>query len=572
MNTPIKIFTVSEMVAAEKAADAAGVTYHQMMETAGRCVAEAINGRFPITEMNVLVLVGPGNNGGDGLVAGRYLAQAGANVAFYLSKPRDPATDANYAQIQEMGLFAVDASFDQRFRVLRTRLNITDLVIDALLGTGVSRPIGGKLAQLMRQLQAGIVERQTTLAATNRPRLTSIAQVAATTPNPLPVVAVDCPSGLNCDTGALDSLAIPAQLTVTFAGPKRGHFRFPGAAACGELVVADIDIAPKLPPVQAVSVSLTTAVLAHHLLPARPAAGHKGTFGKALIVAGSSHYWGAPVLAARAAYRVGAGLVALAVPDAIRPTVAAQLPEATYPPTHETDQFGAVGAEQLLKTAVSAQSLLIGPGMGMTLDFMETLLQNGRSLPPLIIDADGLNTLAQWPDWPQRLPPHTILTPHPGEMARLTDIPLAELKTVDRVALAQEKAADWGHILILKGAYTVVATPDGQATINPFANPILGAAGSGVVLAGCLAGLLAQGVGGRETAVLGTYLHAAAGQLAAQSLGNAGLLAGEIADHLPQIRRQLLTAPPSPGLFHSSVRHDLSGGGAAGYPDFPGNS
>lgn len=537
----IKIFTVAEMVAAEKAADAGGWSYDQMMETAGKRVTEAIISRYPVQESSILVLVGPGNNGGDGLVAGRYLAQAGADVAFYLFKPRDPAQDANFAKIQEMGCMVVEAALDQRYRVLRTRLKITDIVIDALLGTGVTRSIEGELAQLLKQVQAGLNERADFLAQQYDTGLTSIAHIPDTFPvKAKPVVAaVDCPSGLNCDTGALDLLAIPADLTVTFAGPKRGHFRFPGAAACGELVVADIGIHPDLPEVVEVPVELMTAVAAKKWLPNRPQDGHKGSFGWALIAAGSADYWGAPLLAAKGAYRVGAGLVALAVPEHIRPTIATQMPEATYPALSEKNKLGVESARLLLKQMARFKSLLIGPGLGNAAEFMEVLFKaNGPAhpLPPLVVDADGLNLLARMSDWPRRLPPQTILTPHPGEMARLVGAELGD----DRVALARQKAQEWGHVVVLKGAYTVVAGPDGRCHIIPFANPLLGAAGSGDVLAGIMAGLLAQGVGVYETAVLGAYLHGAAGELARGEIGDAGLLSGELADWLPDVRQALL--------------------------------
>ncbi len=534
----IKIFSVAQMVAAEKASDAAGNSYDQMMETAGRSVAEAIIQRYPVEGQNILVLVGPGNNGGDGLVAGRYLAQAGADVAFYLYKPRDPKQDHNFAQIQEMGLFVVEAGFDQRYRVLRTRLNITDLVIDALLGTGVTRPIGGQLAELMKQVKTAFVGRGAR-EQVSRGTLTSPAHPF--TPSPLhphspaiPIVAVDCPSGLNCNTGALDELALPAELTVTFAGPKRGHFMFPGAAACGELVVADIAISTDLPEVAAVSVELVTAVYTQSHLPHRPKDGHKGTFGTALIAAGSGHYWGAPMLAGRAAYRVGAGLVALAVPEKIRATVAGNLPEATYPPVADDDVFSATSLLFLQET-VLAKAMLVGPGLDDAREFMTALLAE-EDLPPLVVDADGLNLLAQLPDWAAQLPPRTILTPHPGEMARLMGISLAELKQRDRVALAQEQSAQWGHVVLLKGAYTVVAEPNGRTHILPFANPVLGTAGSGDVLSGVIVGLLAQGMEPYEAAVIGAYLHAAAAELYP---GSTGLLAGELADLLPEVIRRL---------------------------------
>lgn len=534
----MKVFTVAEMVAAEKTADAQGNSYANMMETAGRLLAEAIQARYAFAGANILVLVGPGNNGGDGLVAGRYLAEAGADVAFYLFKARDPQTDDNFARIQQMGLFHVTAEFDQRFRVLRTRLNITDIVIDALLGTGVSRPIKGDLAQLLKQAKAGIEERR---AIGAEPKAwQSLSSPPSSLAARLVTVAVDCPSGLNCDTGELDPLALPAQLTVTFAGPKRGHFIFPGAAACGELVVADIGITEEM--VQAVTLEVMTAVRAQALLPPRSHDGHKGTFGTVLIAAGSEHYWGAPVLAARAAYRVGAGLVALAVPEKIRPVMATQLPEATYPPVPDVAQFGEASARFLRENMASAQAMLVGPGIDKVPDFLRALLQIEKedrathSLPPLVIDADGLNLLAQISDWHKHLPANSILTPHPGEMARLMGITLAELKTRDRVAMAQEKAQEWGQVVLLKGAYTVVAAPDGRCTLLPFANPVLGTAGSGDVLAGLIVGLLGQGLKAEAAAVLGGYLHGAAGELYGKQ---SGLLASEIADYVPKVMQRL---------------------------------
>lgn len=539
----IKIFTVAEMVAAERAADASGVSYDEMMETAGRRVAEAIIARKDVSGANVLVLVGPGNNGGDGLVAGRYLAEAGADVAFYLYKSRDPAADINFQLVQEMGLFFVEAQNDQRYRILRTRLQITDILVDALLGTGVTRPIAGNLADLMKEVKSLVVLRRSKAAEADP--LTSIAELPPGSGEPDSgaepwVVAVDCPSGLNCDSGALDQLAFAADLTVTFAGPKRGHFRFPGAGACGELVVADINIKDTLPEVAGVALTLVTPALARSLLPERPAHGHKGTFGTVLVAAGSEHYWGAPLLSGRGAYRAGAGLVALAVPEVIRATVAGQLPEATYPPVSASLTLDAQSAEFLLSGAQQYQSLVVGPGLGSADSFIDYLLTGNRVLPPMIIDADGLNILSRKEGWAADLPPNTILTPHPGEMARLLNTPPAELKEMDRVALAGQAAKEWGHVVLLKGAYSIVAAPDGRLTLLPFANPLLAVGGSGDVLAGVIAAYLAQGLEPYEAAVLGGYIHGGAAELAAQTFGDAGLLAGEIADWVPKLRKYLL--------------------------------
>jgi NAD(P)H-hydrate epimerase len=234
--------------------------------------------------------------------------------------------------------------------------------------------------------------------------------------------------------------------------------------------------------------------------------------------------------------------VALAVPEVIRATAAGQMPEATYPPVSDAGIFGAKSARLLVEQAATAKGLLIGPGIGPATDFVRTLLGSDKdmSLPPMVVDADGLNVLAQMSNWWQLLPARTILTPHPGEMARLMGLPLAEVKKVDRVELARDRARAWGHVVLLKGAYTVVADPDGYCTILPFANPLLAVGGSGDVLSGIIVGLLAQGLKPYGAAVLGGYIHGAAGELAAETFGDAGMLAGELAERIPQVRRRLL--------------------------------
>ncbi|MCA9901215.1 MAG: NAD(P)H-hydrate dehydratase [Ardenticatenaceae bacterium] len=550
----MKLFTVSQMIAAEKTADSHGNSYAQMMETAGRSLAEAVIARWPVQGASVLVLVGPGNNGGDGLVAGRYLAEAGADVAFYLFKPRDPATDENYVKIQQLGLFTIEAEFDQRFRVLRTRLRLTDILIDALLGTGVTRPITGDLAKLLQQTAVGLEERRAELVAAARSALTNLTDFSdkvtrwqgdkvtsqdhvtlspghLVTPSPL-TVAVDCPSGLNCDTGALDPLALPADLTVTFAGPKRGHFIFPGATAVGELVVADIGITEEM--VADVPIEVATLDLARSLLPTRPKDGHKGTFGKLLIAAGCEKYRGAPLLAARGAFRAGAGLVTLAVPNALRLGISIALPEATYAEIEEeVGWLTAVSAHHIRQIASRYTALLIGPGLGDADDFITTLLPTDGPPPnvPMVLDADALNCLSRLENWWERLPPRCILTPHPAEMARLMGISLAELLAMDRIETALAQAQKWNQVVLLKGAYTVVAAPNGRATLLPFANPVLAVGGSGDVLSGVIATLLAQGLPPYNAARLGGMLHALAGELCER---DQGVLAAEIADFIPK--------------------------------------
>lgn len=509
-----KIVTVAEMKALDAAADRAGVTFAQLMENAGRAVAEAVLARLgdDLEPHRLVVLCGKGNNGGDGLVAAHYLSNAGARVAVYLAQAPDES-DFKIKRLREKSVFVADAGNDQRWRVLRNLLGGATVVIDAVFGTGVRFPLAGPSADVLRQ--AGLALREREL-------------------RPL-VVAVDCPSGLDCDTGALDPLTLPADLTVTFAAAKRGHFAFPGAEARGELLIADIGIPPDLPEWKGISVELATPATVRALLPKRPRDAHKGTFGRALIVAGSVKYTGAAYLAGAAAYRLGAGLVTVALPQTIYPIVAAQLPEATWIVLPEERGFIAGPAADRLQTELSSYTaMLFGCGFGMekaTGDFVRRLLERGN-LPPLVVDADGLRLLAQLPDWPRALPASNVLTPHLGEMAALTGLDKGVVQS-DRIGQAQRFAAEWGHVVVLKGAFTVVAAPDGRASVQPFATPALARAGTGDVLAGAIAGLRAQGLPAYEAAVAGAYLHGRAGELAAAEMGTtASVLAGDVLEQL----------------------------------------
>lgn len=521
-----KLLTLSEIQALERAADAAGVSYTQLMENAGRAVAEVVLARLgnDLDAHKIVVLCGKGNNGGDGLVAAHYLSNAGARVTVYYTQLPDE-TDVKIKRLREKSVFLVNAAQDsaanhQRWRALNNLLNSATVVIDAVFGTGARWPLGGPGAELLKE--AGSI-------------------ITACSPRPF-VVAVDCPSGLNCDTGALDAVALPADLTVTFAAAKRGHFAFPGADALGELLIVDIGIPPKL--LTQYQAELAEESVVRSLLPPRPRNAHKGTFGKALIIAGSFNYTGAAYLAGAGAYRVGAGLVTLSVPDEIHPIVAGQLPEATW-----------LARDEVLAAVPNYTTCLIGPGLGTSREAAELLQKllkgthptkmgfGGRSserkrstasLPPLVVDADALRLLAALPNWPQSLPPYSILTPHPGEMAALTGMDKTELQT-DRVDTALKYAQLWHQVLVLKGAFTVIAAPDGRVTVLPFATAALARAGTGDVLAGMIVGLLAQGLAPYSAAIAAAYLHARAGELAAQTHGQtASVLASDVVEMLPQ--------------------------------------
>jgi hydroxyethylthiazole kinase-like uncharacterized protein yjeF len=545
----MKVVTVDEMRRIEAASDAAGHSYAAMMEQAGCGTAEAIAARREVRGRRILILVGPGNNGGDGLVAARHLAKAGAHVACYLLKPRDPAADQNLHLVEEQGISIVFAEGDKRWDKLQRLVQQANIVIDALLGTGAHLPLRGQLVEIL-----GLAKQS--LAARAHLPSSSLRTLINTSPSSFPerpfVVAVDGPTGLDYDSGALDEAAIPADLTVTFAYPKIGHFRFPGAGALGELVVVDIGTDPAL--ADDVTLEAVTSEMVHGWLPPRPPDAHKGTFGRALIVAGSVNYTGAAYLAGAAATRAGAGLVTLALPAAIHDPIAARLAEATYlllP--HEMGVIAAGAAQVLAEHLVSYDALLLGPGLGQereTQSFVEALL-DGRGkrghlgfgsrvednkspqLPPLVMDADGLNILAKLTDWPKRLPPGTILTPHPGEMARLMGCAASDVQA-DRVTAARSQAAAWEQIVVLKGAYTVVASPDGRTIVEPFANPGLATAGTGDVLAGTIVALRAQGLEAFESAAVGAYLHGLAGEMAREEKGTAGMVAGDVLAYLPR--------------------------------------
>ncbi|HQE93612.1 MAG TPA: NAD(P)H-hydrate dehydratase [Anaerolineae bacterium] len=550
----MRILSLSEMRALESTADMAGQSYARMMELAGRGVALAVLHQMAVKERRILVLVGPGNNGGDGLVAARILQEAGANVTAYLTSPRDPEQDAVLRQAQTSGVASVTAQEDAPYDTLRRLTAQACVIIDSLLGIGAAPPLRGVVASVLQNVKAALA--QTAV----EPLLSLNRAPKSTSPHPL-IVAVDGPSGLDFETGAIDPLALKAHVTVTFGAPKWGHFRFPGAAYVGELLVADIGI-PKGIEFPGAGPEVATPLQMQQWLPARPLDAHKGTFGKALIAAGSVNYTGAAVLAAAAAVRAGVGLVTLAVPNVLHPAIVPAVPEATYLLLPHTLGVVDMHAAAILMEKMSSYSaLLIGPGLSHTPEttaFVRKLLgldagkrktgfapsvtqpdeERAPSLPPLIVDADGLNILSEIPDWPRLLPPNTILTPHPGEMARLTQKTTAEVQS-DRLRVAQESAAAWGHIVVLKGAFTIIAAPEGKAMLLPFANPALGSAGTGDVLAGTVTALRAQGLDAFQAAVVGAYLHGLAGEIVRERLGAAGLAASDVVHALPEAIRRI---------------------------------
>lgn len=504
------LFSVAEMRHAEAEANARGLSYAQMMQNAGRraaafIVEELLKGMF---DPHVVVLVGPGNNGGDGLVCATALVSHAWSVSAALLRARDAANDPVYAEAMRMGVRCFVVEGETGFERLREVVSRADVIVDALLGTGASRPLEGVLRQIL-------------------------AVVASARQPSARVVALDGVTGMNHDTGALDPAALPADYTLSFHALKRGHVCFPAAGACGRRFVVEIDIEqPRDWRIFSVGRDWVKARLPHRALDA-----NKGTFGRVLVVGGSEAFVGAPVLAARAAYRVGAGIVTLAVPQSVKLSAAVLCPEATFVPLPEalsSHDPRALPHMQLWLAQQSKSVVVLGPGFGASeaaQAFLDAFTSKwlGVAAKGVVCDADALNWLATQPNWSQRLPPNSVLTPHPGEMARLMRCAVEEVQA-DRIGNAQRAAQAWSHVVVLKGAHTVIAAPDGRVAVLPFANPALAVAGTGDVLAGAIGGLMAQGLPPFEAAVCGGFVHA----LAAEGSGGVGLLASELADRLPK--------------------------------------
>ena len=543
----MKLVTVAQMREIEKEADANGLSYDDMMENAGRELAYVI-ADLPFfneeEEVEILGLVGPGNNGGDALVALTHLAADGWTARAYLVK-RKIKDDELIEQFVEMGGELIEAARDKEYESLNSFLETAHVLVDGVLGTGIQLPLKEDIAELLSTVNLALEEMA----------------------EPPFVVAVDCPSGVDCASGEAADETIPADLTVTMGAVKDGLLKFPAYDLMGDLMVADIGVTDEIKSWGSVRRHVAQEDKIADSLPLRPTDAHKGTFGTAMIAAGSINYTGAALLSGKAAYRIGAGLVTMAVPALLHSTLAGHFPEATWillP--HEMGVISASAAEVLTKNLDRATALLIGPGFGMedtTREFIENLLagksasrkssvhigfvhgegegkaKESEKLPPIVLDADGLKLLAKIVDWHTKLPAPAVLTPHPGEMSVLTGLTIDEIQA-DREGVAARYAKEWGHVVVLKGAFTVIAAPDGRTTVIPFATSALARAGTGDVLAGLIVGLRAQGVEAYESAVAGAWIHARAGLEAAEALGGtASVLAGDVLDAIPDVLAEL---------------------------------
>ncbi len=510
-NSAIPILTVAQIRALEASADARGITYSEMMKRAGAALAKRILRHILDHENDeILFLIGPGNNGGDGLVAACALLEGGIQRVYaHLLQARD---DPLMLAAIDAGLTHQIAETDEGFAWLKQQTQSAKVIVDALFGIGLRPPLRDDPASLLRALRSVLQP------VSDNPSEIISAIPSSGTSRPH-IIAVDCPSGLAADSGEMDPAALPANETLTFIAPKPGLFA--AEDSIGSLTIAPLGIPLEWVQEPTSPWQLAHPVYARSLLPKRSNFSHKGSNGRVLIAAGSARYIGAVALAASSAYRSGAGSVQIASPACVRKQLASRLLEATWLSLTAKNSLGPAEAGMIAEAAQDSDALLVGPGLGLakeTADFLITLV--GAELPPLILDADALTLLSRMKDWPNRLPPHTILTPHPREFSRLCGRSVIEIQG-NRWEIANECAERWGVTLLLKGAYTVIAAPAEPLTVLPFCLDALATAGSGDVLSGIIAAMLAGGNQATPAAIVSAYLHALAGKIAQNSLGSA---------------------------------------------------
>lgn len=509
----IAILDSRQMRSADEAAIRAGTPSLALMERAAEGVAAAIRERGGGWR-SIVVVCGPGNNGGDGLAAARLLSEGFAVRLFTLADPETYRGDAeaNARRAREAGIAPDSLSRAGGLDRLMRALDESDAVVDALFGTGLDRPLSG----------------------------TALAAVEAINRAGRPVASADVPSGLSSDTGELFGEAVRADVTVAFGAPKVCHAFAPARRSCGKIVVHDIGIPRSLLEPAGHRLYLATAAGIRGVLPRRPPGAHKGDFGRVAIVAGSRGRTGAAILAARGALRGGAGLVTVFCPSSLEPIIVAALAEAMTRGLSERDgALGSAAGTELVEGLADFDAAVVGPGLGTapeTVVAVEEIVS--RAEVPMVLDADGLNAFAGRARALSAGKGKIVATPHPGEAGRLLGCTASEIQA-KRLESARELARQTSTCVLLKGEGSLTAEPDGRVVVNSSGTPLLATAGSGDVLSGLIGSLLAAGLAAPDAAAAGAWLHGTAGERLEGALGDAGLLAHEVADALPMVRRRL---------------------------------
>lgn len=487
-----------------------GIPEMVLMENAGKAVVDFLKETFTdLQQKAVTVVAGAGNNGGDALVVARYLYQMGIPVKVFIYAERElsPSTKQNYEILSRLPVKIYWLDSENSMHLLKVTVNYSDIFIDGLLGTGVNRDVSGQAEQII-----DIANRRSCVK-----------------------VAIDVPSGLNSDTGEIWGRCLKADYTVALAQPKRGHMLNKGIKYCGQVVVKEIGIPNEIYEKLNLNCQIIDETYLKFCKEPRNRSSHKGSFGHLLAVGGSMGMSGAVTLTAQAALRSGVGLVSCAVPEAVQLHVAVNVPEAMVQPLPGGSQLSMAAIEPLQEILRGKKAVVAGPGMGTgeaISAVIREILHNDRC--PVVIDADGLNHADEWLDKAGEVQMPVILTPHPGEMARLTGLETGYIQN-NRLAVAQEFAEKHRVWLVLKGANTIVAAPNGRLYMNVMDSPALAVAGSGDVLSGIIGAFLAQGMQPEDACCAAVYVHGLAGKHVAEVIGEVSSKASDIIHSIPTI-------------------------------------
>ena len=505
----MKIATVEQMRTLDKTAiEKYGISGPILMENAGEAAYYLIAAEMEeVAGLDVVVLCGGGHNGGDGLVTARKLHSMQADVRiFCMSSPQkfDETVRPFYEMVEKIGIPITWVTSESSLPEVETALENADVIIDALFGTGLSREVGGRYARVIELINQS-------------PGIT---------------FSIDIPSGIQGDTGQVMGVAVQADATITFGLPKPGNLIYPGHEYGGDLTVTHISFPPQLYERE----DMHTAISPFFALPERSGDAHKGAVGKVMFVAGAARYLGAPYFAAMAFLRTGGGLAYLATPASVAPFIANKGSEIVLMPRAATaaGSLAFSNLDTLLADSAEMAMVCLGSGISVEPETQELARELARQLDkPLLIDGDGLTAIAKYPHIIQARSAPTILTPHPGEMARLLDVSVRHVQQ-DRLSAARSAAQQWGATIVLKGAHTIIAHADGRTYFNLSGNAGMATAGSGDVLTGIIAGMYAALHFDFETAAqMGVFMHGLAGDIAADELGEEGLIAGDILNSIP---------------------------------------
>ncbi len=504
----MKVTSVDQMRAMDSAASTRfGIDELLLMENAGLAACTLLDREAGIRGGSFVVVCGPGNNGGDGFVLARKILSSGGTPRVFILGDRESYQGAARKNLEILGRLPVETSTLRSIEDLRSAILHADAAVDALLGTGLKRTVTGLFAQAIGALN-------------DSPRF---------------VLSLDIPSGVSGDTGRVMGCAVQADCTVAFGLPKAGSLLPPGSWHCGKLFVSHISFPPELTR----SPDILVEVNAPPALPFRDPAGHKGSFGKALFIAGARGYYGAPYFSAMSFLKAGGGYSRLACPESVMPFVAAKGSEIVFLPQAETPQgsLSRAGRKALLEMAGKVDVVAVGPGLSLNEDTARLVRElTARIDKPLILDADGIAAIAGDPGIVRKRTHPTVLTPHTGEMALISNRPAGEIDR-DRISSLTAASRDLGAVIVLKGASTLVGFPDGRVRINLSGNSGMGTAGSGDVLTGTIAAMYGLGLPFDDAVCKGVLIHGAAGDLAARDRGQDGMTAQDILDRLPETLR-----------------------------------